>query len=217
LAGEISRGCSRRPLDDETVKLGPGQLVQAGELTAPHFVRHPSAGRKDPGTGLVGYTVRQVSGFGRNDTVIDHSHLTTDISDELMHVRLLPQKAGRRILQHAAIHGIGRTERPEGIEENGPKPISLRSLQRDRAPLAIEMDPMWIARRMAAMPSTEAAAGGAHGRLDDALRRHPAVPKHGIIKPSTCRKMASRHLKVHDTTQQLRMVPPDVGKRLVRR
>jgi hypothetical protein len=216
LAGEIGRRRALRPLDNKTVKIRPRQLVQARELAAPH-IRNPSAGRKDPGTWLVGHTVRQIGGLCPNDTVIDGSHLTRHIDDELVHIRLLPQKARSRILQHAAKHVIGSLERPKGVEENGPKSISLRGLQRDRAPLPVGMYPMRIARRMPAMPSTEAPTWLAHGRLDDARCRHPTVPKHSIIQPSARRKMASRHLKVHDTRQQFRIVLPDVGQRHVRR
>jgi hypothetical protein len=161
--------------------------------------------------------VRQISGLRPNDTVIDDSHLTTHILDEPVHIRLLPQKTRSRILQHAAKHFIGSLQRPKGIEENGSKSVSLCGLQRDRAPLPVGMDPMRIARRMPAMPSTESPTRLAHGRLDDARCRHPTVPKHSIIKPSARRKMTSRHLKVHDTTQQLRIVLPDVGERHVRR
>jgi hypothetical protein len=79
------------------------------------------------------------------------------------------------------------------------------------------MDPMRIARRMPAMPSTETPTWQAYGCLDDARGRHPTVPKHSIIKPSARREMASRHLKVNDATQQLRVILPDVGKRHIRR
>jgi hypothetical protein len=102
--------------------------------------------------------------------VIDDSHLATHIDDELVHIRLLPQKARSRILHHAAIYVIGIPERPEGAEENGPKSVSLCGLQRDRAPLPVGMDPMRIARRMPAMPSTESPTWMADGCFDDACR-----------------------------------------------